>query len=94
MLRHRWIICLITRGPTDATSEELRPFICNIQQFGTDRGAISAAKVASNSLWYPSLNKVISILFALQDEPVSQSREKRQETKNTISEIEKHKPIH
>ena len=49
-----------------------------------DRGTISAAKVASNGRWYPSSNKVISILFALQEGPVSQSREKEQENQMAL----------
>ena len=60
--RHCSMTLQITRGPTDATSEELRPFICNIQQFGMDRGTISTAKGASNSRYFPSSNK--SSLFS------------------------------
>ena len=46
--RHCSMTLQITRGPTDATSEELCPVICNIQRFGMDRGTISTAKVVSN----------------------------------------------
>ena len=55
-----------------------------------DRGTISAAKVASNSRWYPLPNKVISILFALQDGPVLnlEARNKKHDFRKIVEELE------